>query len=179
MPRIPYPDPENLSDAKRAALAGAPHMLNIAKMLMHAPDPFWAPMRALGFATIRDTTIPDALRELLILRVAYLARSEYELFHHEAIAAAIGLPPEKCAAMRTGDYAALDDAERTIARFVTELVERTAPSDETLAAARGLFDDATLFEMILLVGNYWTLSRVAAVSGVEKDAAPVTGWAGR
>lgn len=177
MSRIPYPDPETVSAEKRAVLDGAEgRVLNVSRMAMHAPDPLWLLQRRLGRAAIYDTTLDDRLREMLILRVAYLCRSDYELFHHLSIAENLGVTAEQRDAMRSGDFSGLTAQERALADFVTEVVRDVSPSDATLQAARAEFSLTHIFEMVVLIGSYMLTARVAAVGGVEPDADAVTGW---
>lgn len=174
--RIPYPDPETLSDEKRRIYDSFSPMLNIMKILMVAPDPFWRGQRALGRSAVVDTTISDQHRELLVLRVAYLSESDYELYHHLPLGRNAGLSDAKCEAMRTGDFAALDDRERALAQFVTETVLNVSPGDETLAAMQAHFADPQIMEIVLIVGYYMMIARVIGVSGIQRDETAVQNW---
>jgi len=174
--RIPYPDPETLSEEKRKIYDTFSPMLNIMKILMVAPDPFWRGQRALGRSAVIDTTISDQHRELLVLRVANLSESDYELYHHLPLGRNAGLSDAKCDAMRTGDFAVLDASERALAQFVTETVLNVSPSDEALAAMQAHFADPQIMEIVLIVGYYMMIARVIGVSGIEMDAAAVQSW---
>jgi len=180
MMRIPYPPIESLSEAKRAVVGdGYETMLNISRALLHLPDAFWLAQRGLARATIYDATIGDATRELVILRVAALSSSEYELFHHLSIAAKVGVASTTRDAMCSGDFTALPSKERTLAEFVTELVRDVSPGDAALAAMRNHFSDGQLFEIVAVVGYYMLIARIAAVAGIPKDVAAVSAWPGR
>lgn len=175
--RIPYPDPDTLSAAKRAVLEGAAgRVLNVSRMAMHATDALWLAQRQLGQAAVYESTLDPRLREMLILRVAYLSESDYELFHHLSIAEASGVTATQRDAMRTGDFSQLTVEERALAGFVTEVVRDVAPSDAALQAARDAFGLPLVFEMIVVIGSYMLTARVAAASGVERDEIAVTGW---
>lgn len=177
MPRIPYPDPADLSEEKRQALArGGPAALNISRMYLHNPDILWKGQLGLAVASVRGTTIDHRLREVLILRVAHLSRSDYELFHHESLARNLGLTGPEMEALRTGDFTALGSQEAALARFVTEVVERVSPSDEALAALREHFPDAQVIEITTIVGYYMMLARVAAVGGIEIEDQAIKSW---
>ena len=177
MSRIPYPDPETLSAEKREILSGAAgRVLNVSHMAMHAPDALWLAQRRLGRATVYESTLDEKLRELLILRVAYLCGSDYELFHHLSIAENVGVTADQRDAMRTGDFSCLSKQERALADFVTEVVRDVSPSDATLRAAREVFSLTHIFEMVIMIGGYMTTARMAAVGGVEPDEIAVTGW---
>jgi alkylhydroperoxidase family enzyme len=112
----------------------------------------------------------------MILRLAYIWNSEYELFHHLAIARNLGLTEEKIAALESGEFAALDDQERAIAQFATEVWHDVSPSDKTLAAVRAFLPDSTIFEMIPVMASYFITARVVAIGGVEIDGEPVGVW---
>lgn len=176
MNRIPYPDPETLSAAKRALLDGASGVLNVSRMAMHATDALWLAQRRLGQAAVYESTLDERLREMLILRVAYLSDSEYELFHHLSIAEHAGVTAEQRDAMRTGNFAQLTADERALANFVTEVVRDVRPSDETLQTVRDAYGLPLVFEMIVLIGSYMLTARVAAASGVECDEVAVSAW---
>jgi alkylhydroperoxidase family enzyme len=177
MTRFPYPDPDSLSEAKRTVLAGTQgRVLNVSRMAMHAPDALWLGQRQLGRAAVYESTLDERLRELLILRVAYLSKSDYELFHHLSIAKNLGVTAEQIDAMRTGDFARLSKDEQALAQFVTEIVANVSPSDATLERARASFPTEQLFEMVVLCGSYMLTARMAALGGVEFDDAPVASW---
>jgi alkylhydroperoxidase family enzyme len=177
MSRIPYPDPNTLSPAKREAMAlFGEKTLNVSRMSMHAPEKHWAAQRALGFASLQTTTIEPRLRELIILRVAYLSGSDYEAYHHESLAAREGLGEADFAALKTGDVSGFSPLEQDVCRFVSELVQQVSPSDETLAAIRARLPDERVFEIVLIVGAYMLTARVAAVGGVELDPQPIGAW---
>lgn len=174
--RIPYPDPATMSEEKRDIYERFSPMLNIMKILMVAPDPFWKGQRALGRSAVVDITISEQHRELLVLRVAYLSKSDYELYHHLPLGRNAGLSEAKCEAMRTGDFAGLDAAERALAVFVTETVTEITPSDATLADMRAHFSDAQVLEVTLIIGYYMMIARVIGVTGIGTDEAAVESW---
>jgi 4-carboxymuconolactone decarboxylase len=177
VPRIPYPDPDTLSEEKRKILKDqGSRVLNVSKMVMHTPDAFWAPQRALGRAAIFDTSLGARLREIIILRVAHLSNSDYELFHHNSIASNIGVTDAELAALKTGDVGALPPEEQSVIRFVNELVENVSPSDKTLAELRGFYADPQVFEILFIACTYMAVARVIAVGGVELEESAVVGW---
>ncbi len=82
------------------------HLLNITKMTLHVPDKIWEPHAHLARATVRDAVLEKVYREMIIVRVGYLEKSEYELCHHRSIAANIGIPAEQ--PRRAGERGRLD-----------------------------------------------------------------------
>ena len=177
MSRIPYPDRTQLSETKLGFL-DTPNRrtLNVVRMAMHTPEVLWARQRDLSIAAVFDTTIDPRLREVLILRVGALSNSAYELHHHRSIARQLGMDDAVIQAIEIGDYAALDEEARVVAQFTSELVVDVSPSDATLAAARALFSDALIFEMIAIIGVYMMTARVIGVGGCEIDDVAVSSW---
>jgi len=178
MNRIPYPQPEDLSDAKRAYLENPNlRVLNIARISMHAPDPIWRATVDMAIAVVTNTISDDRLREIMVLRVAYLSKSRYELFHHVSLARSLGFSDAEMAALESGDFTALSPRYRLVAQFTTEVVRDVDPSDETIAAMRAEFTDEHIYEMLGIIGSYMSAARVAAVARIEDDDIAVTSWA--
>jgi alkylhydroperoxidase family enzyme len=169
MSRIPYPDVETLSAEKKAVLAGKGPVLNISKMIMHTPNELWLVWRDFARTAAYKPSLNPALRELCILRVAYLSRSDYEVLHHFQTALDHGASREKCLAMQTGALDVLTPQERAVIAFVGEIVQNVSPSDETLAELRKTCSDDVIFEIIMLVGAYMIMARVIATAGVGPE----------
>lgn len=177
MSRIPLPELSELSDAKRAyASELGPRLLNVVHMSMHTPDGLWERQRDFAAGTVMLPSMKPLQREVLILRVAYLSRCPYELYHHVSIARNLGMSEATLQALESGDFAALDHEERAIAQFTTEVVRDVTPTDKTLAEIRALFSDALVFEMIAIIGNYMMTARIVGVSGCEPEGTAVAGW---
>src|SRR6478609_3819559 len=108
MSRIPYPDLADLSDEKRAyADLLGPRMLNVVRMSLHTPHGLWEAQRDLAGGSVMKATLDPRSREVLILRVAWLSKSDYELHHHLSIARNLGMSEAVLSALETGNYAAL------------------------------------------------------------------------
>lgn len=178
MARLPYPDLDAVSAEKQQAVGWPGRKpLNVTHMALHAPDKLWRAHYAQKMAMVYATSLDPWLREVLILRVAHLAKSDYELNHHISISANLGFTPAQQDALRTQDYADLTPEERAVAQFTDEVVTQLRPSDETLATARELFGDPLIIEMTILIGSYWGTAMMVGVTGVEPDHAPVKSWA--
>lgn len=96
---IPYPDPSTLPADLRDVLANKPH--NVYRMIMHTPD-LARGYLAMAQSTLRESALPDPLRELVILRVGHRYQAPYELFHHEKMARAAGLSEAAISAAGVG-----------------------------------------------------------------------------
>ncbi|MEZ5743856.1 MAG: carboxymuconolactone decarboxylase family protein [Sphingomonadaceae bacterium] len=169
MPRIPYPDAEDLTDDVRAAIGRNP--ANVIRMLAGLSPGVYKGFGAFTNSLFKSSALPATLRELAIVRVGHLCGSAYEVFQHEAFARFIGMPGSQLDAIRIGDPASpeFDEAERAVLAFTDDVVRNVRASDETLAALRQHLDDALVLDLIMVIGAYMTVSRFLETTGVEID----------
>lgn len=168
MPRIPYPDVATLPELVQQRLAAVP--LNVVRICAHASVPLFDAQGRLGAAVADPKVLDPRLREAVILRVAHLSNSPYELHHHVSLGKAAGLNQAELDALAAGDYAALDPLLGAAARFTEEVVTRISPSDATLRALRALVPDQIVVNIVLTIGCYMSIARLIAVTGIELDA---------
>jgi 4-carboxymuconolactone decarboxylase len=167
MPRIPYPEVSTLPESTQRTLQAVP--LNVVRINAHASQPLFEAQGQLGRA-IADTDVLDPrLRETVILRVAYLSNSEYELHHHIPLGRAAGLTEAELAAISSRNYGALVPTLAAAAQFTDEVVMQLSPSDETLANLRKVASDQVLVNIVLTIGCYMSIARLIAVTGIEPD----------
>lgn len=168
MPRIPYPVVSRLPEIMQKTLASVP--LNVVRICAHASLPLFEAQGALGRAVASPEVLEPALRETVILRVAHLSNSDYELHHHIALARAAGLTEGELAAIASGSYAGLDTLRAAAASFTDEVVTQLSPSDATLQRLRELASDQLVVNIVLTIGCYMSIARLIAVTGIERDA---------
>ena len=175
--RIPYPSVKNLSAAKHARVFDPARkiLLNVSRMVLHASDGLWSAQAALGRATI-EADLDRRLREMVILRVAHLQRSDYELFHHRELARRMGVTDAEIEAILSDDLTALAPPDHALIAFASEVIRDVSPSDGALADMRRHYSDQFLFDIVVLIGSYMLTARIAAVGGVAVEDQPVTSW---
>ncbi len=178
MSRIPYPSMDDLSEVKRRRIfhPSRKYILNVSRMALHMPDALWDAQAELGRRTTYECEMLPRLREIVVVRIGWLQQSEYELFHHHAIALNAGVTEEEIAALQTDDLSIFSKEEQALIAYTSEVTMNVSPSDETLAAARACYPDSLLFEVIGLIGSYMMTARLAAVGGVENDEEAVAKW---
>jgi 4-carboxymuconolactone decarboxylase len=167
MPRIPYPDVSKLPESVQKTLVAVP--LNVVRMCAHASVPLFDAQGQLGRAVAIPEVLDPKLRETVILRVAHLSNSGYELHHHISLARGAGLTDADLTAIAGQNYAALAPLLGAAARFTDEVVTQISPSDETLASLRKLASDQIVMNIVLTIGCYMSIARVIAVTGAELD----------
>ena len=170
MSRIPLVDPEQQPGPIRDFMArrGA---LNVFRTLANAPDVFvgWTQMVDELFDS---PTFSLRNRELVILRVARLQNSRYELSQHIGIAREAGLSEQQISAIvETDDFdgAEFDDTESLLLAVVTELCTTRRLGDQSFAAARSTFGDEGITELLMLVSCYFGLALVLNAVDVDLD----------
>ena len=101
-------------------------------------------------------------REIVIDRTCALTGCEYEWgVHIAAFAAAARLTEAEIRATITGDMAPWSAAERALIATVDALHHRASLSGAEFAALRAHYDEAQIFEVLLLAGFYRTVAYVA------------------
>ena len=154
MPLAPLPaDVEEVLRNRGAA------QVNLYRALANAP----AISRAwLGFlwALRDDCDTPRSLRELLILRTAVRHSSAYEWHHHEAMALAAGLSPEKVAAVASWqDFPEFDPAERAVLSLTDAICDGDV-REEIWQEATRWFEPGELVELVVTAAAYVMVPRV-------------------
>jgi alkylhydroperoxidase family enzyme len=122
------------------------------------------------FRAIRhDSRTPRSLRELMILRAAWLARSEYEWAQHLKMARRAGVREAQIGAL--GDWRAascFDDKERA-ALALTDAVTAGSVPDALYAEISRHFGHAEYVELCLTAAAYSMVSRMLEAIRVELD----------
>ena len=103
--------------------------------------------------------LPSRLRELIIMRLAWLAKCEYAYFQHYRISTTqAGITPQEIVAVRDWRKSKLfGPAERAVLAAADDTTEHGKISDAVWAeCARELNEPAVLVEMVVAIGN-WTM----------------------
>jgi 4-carboxymuconolactone decarboxylase len=148
--------------------ADAPDLPGILGLFGHNPrlTAAWLNFNAVLLET---PTIEARDRELLILRVAWGARSAYEWTQHLRLGATVGLTPEELAAVPDTDHEVWSARQRTLLRAADEMVARQRVSDETWELLTLEFDEGQLLELLFVIGAYNCLAMVLNSVGLEPD----------
>jgi alkylhydroperoxidase family enzyme len=117
-----------------------------------------------------ETSLPARDRELLILRIAWLCRSDFELRWHVLRGHAVGLVDEEIKRVAEGPNAAgWNDFEATLLRAVDELFRDTMVGEETWNALAKRYDKRQMMDLLFTVGQYNMLAMFLNSAGVQLD----------
>jgi 4-carboxymuconolactone decarboxylase len=162
-PRLPYIDPAEVAPALRAELEQLPFD-GMLQTVAHARSLF-APWRALTAAILSETELPPDLRQVAILRVAGLSTgAEYVEADQVEISQALGVEEERIEAALAGTATSGDDG--LVLRFTEGVVVDGAPDQLTWEEVAGRFSPQEIVELLMTIGQYMTLCRIAATVGV-------------
>jgi len=103
--------------------------------------------------------LPGRVREILILRMAWLRHSECEFLAHVAIGRRVGLDDADVERIQIGPEApGLASADADLLRAVDELKADARIGAQTWARLSGQFDTQQLLELVFIVGCYEVLA---------------------
>lgn len=124
-------------------------------------------MSAMSGALLREGSLEAGHREMIIVRVGYVENSIYEVVQHASLAESVGVPKAKIDNLACEKPRGLDSAERALMTFVDEQLATSRASDEALADMRAHFSESQIVEAILVIGNWWMISRMMETSGAQ------------
>lgn len=120
---------------------------------------------------LNATTLSVRQRELLLMRIGVLCRSEYEWAAHSRLGRQAGMTDADVARIVSGpDSSGGDALETALLRATDELYRDDRVADTTwTAVAKGL-DATQLLDMLIAVGGYRATSMAINSAGVQLDA---------
>lgn len=172
-PRLAPLAEEEWDEEVRGLLAGTGlgggQPLHIFTTLAHHPKLLkrWL---VFGNHVLAKSSLPPRERELAILRIGWLCRSEYEWGQHALIARACGVSDEEITRVTEGpDAPGWDPFEAALLRAVDELHADAFIGDVTWRALAGRYDVRQLIDLIFAVGQYTLVSMALNTLGVQRD----------
>lgn len=164
---VTEPDEEQAALLAKTLLTKDGRPLNLFATLAHNPL-LLKRFNALGGFFLRHGELPARERELVILRVAARTGSVYEHAQHVAIGEQVGLSRDEID-RAGGPLDAWGEQDRTLLRFVDEMVDSDGAGVTTWEALGEHYSDVQLLELALLVGFYRMLAAFLVVVGVEVE----------
>jgi alkylhydroperoxidase family enzyme len=162
----------NMKQAADRYLSGAPdapRMPNVLAVLMHHPR-LAGPWLAYNSVLLGEGTLSPRYRELLILRVAWRTRSDYEWLQHVQLALRLGLSAGEIEAVSRGAGAdAWTPLESDLLAAADQLLDRYLIDDATWTRLAAHFDARQLMEIAFAVGSYTCLAMAFNSWGLQLD----------
>jgi len=175
-PRIEPMDPASAPPAVREQLdklvaggLGDGRVINIFRTLAHHPE-LMRRWLVFGNHVLSKSTLPARERELAILRVGYLCRSEYEWGQHVLIARRCGISDAEIARVAAGpDAAGWSPADAAILRAADELHGDQMIGDATWAELAKTWNRQQLMDLVFAIGQYHLVAMALNTFGVQRD----------
>lgn len=174
MARVPLLDVEDspalkdLTDRIRAARRG--RVINVYRLLLHSP-----PLAETWFehnnAVRWNTGLDGRLRELVIIRIGYLARARYVVGQHvPKLALAEGLYLPECEALKDWqDSNLFSPRDRAVLAYTDAMTRAIEVPDAVFEPLREYFDDRQLVELTVLIGTYAMHVRVFEALNLDPE----------
>lgn len=161
MARLSYADLEHpkAKQLVQQIIAERGSVLHLYQMLLHSPP------IARGWLThltgIRQQGIlPGALREMVIMRVAYLNRAPYEADQHAPIALKEGLSQAQLDALEDrSDDSLFSDRERAVLAYTDAMTLNVQVEDPVFNNIKQHFNDQEIVELTATIATYNMVSR--------------------
>jgi 4-carboxymuconolactone decarboxylase len=134
--------------------------------MLHSPA-VGGPLQRLGAALRYESSLPDVVRELVILAVAAHHDSAYERVAHQRVAERLGVGEATFAAIEAGEAPASFPEARAALDLARAILAGTLPDESQLEQLHGDLGDALIFEVSTLVGYYSTLAVQLALFDVR------------
>ena len=167
-PRVPPLSDAEIDPELRERFGGGP-ILNIFRSLANHPK-LTKRWLVFGNHVLGHNTLAPRERELVILRIGWLCRAEYEFGQHVVIARAAGVSDAEIERVVAGPDApgwdAVDGAQQ---RGVDELHGDAFVGDATFAALQQRYDIRQILDLIFCVGQYQLVSMALNTLGVQLD----------
>jgi alkylhydroperoxidase family enzyme len=166
--KVPLPDESQLASEIRERLEQLP-ALNVFKMMANVPASFHSLIDFAMSLLIRGK-FDQRKREIAVLRVAHVTRSNYEWMHHVRVGKGVGVSEEEIAKIAVdGPVTSLDPEGNLLCRTADEITRDVRLSDEALAALLERYGVRQATELILCVSYFNMLSRFLESTRVELE----------
>ena len=162
MARIPFPNPDDpaVCTLARQIIDERGELLDLYRALLSSP-PFAEGWLRLMTAVRQRSSLPGAMRELIILRVAVINGATYEAEQHRDIALANGVSAQQINAL--GQWAAYPDLfserERAVLALTDQMTIDIRVDDEVWGAVSRHWSTRETVELVATVASYNMVSR--------------------
>ena len=168
MARLPYLEPDQVAPEYRDMLK---RNTNLHKLLVTSPDMARAFNGVGGFIRFKSKLDPR-LRELAILQVGWMERSEYEFTHHVKIGKEFGVTDEDIQGLfaeTEGKPSKLEPLAKAILKGAREMVRDIGMSESTFAEIKKDLSNEHMTDLVLTIAFYCAVVRVLATMKIDNE----------
>ena len=168
MARLPYLDAEQLPPEQRELLK---RPINLTRLLVNSPGMARA-FGGIGNYIRHKSTLDPRLRELAILQVGWLEKSEYEFTHHVKIGKEFGVTDEDIQGLfleTEGKPSKLEPLVKAILKGAREMTRNIGMSDATFAEIKQHLSNEHMTDLVLIIAYYCAVVRVLATMKIDNE----------
>lgn len=171
-PRITTLEKSEWTDEQAALLA--PYetpvgVLNIYRTLGRKPKAARA-FLTWGRYVLRESSLGDRLKEMVILRIGWLCKSGYEFAQHSRLAARAGMTAEEIERIKAGpDADGWINEERAILKAAGELHATHFISDDTWRSLGAFLSDEQRMDLVYIIGHYTQVCMILNTFGIQLE----------
>ena len=168
MARLPYLEADQVAPEYRDMLK---RNTNLHKLLVNSPDMARA-FNGVGNYIRFKSSLAPRLRELAILQVGWLAKSEYEFTHHVRIGKEFGVTDDDIAGLiaeTDGKPSKLEPLAKVILKGAREMTRDMAMSEATFAKIKRELSNEQMVDLVLTIAFYCAVVRVLATMKIDNE----------
>jgi len=136
-------------------------------ILLHSPD-LAARVAHTGAYVRFDITMPESLKETVIITAAAHQKSQYEFAAHARLARQAGVSDATIKAIADGTAPnGLSGDEEILVRYTTELLRNRKITDATFNAVKDKWGEKGVVDVTTLIGHYLLVAQILAAFDVE------------
>lgn len=168
MARVPYRSKADLKPENQELLA---REINLNRALVNSPGASRAFSRLGGYIR-NQSTLDGRLRELAILQVGYVARSEYEYSHHIKIGHDFGVSDDDVRAIAVetaGGVSNLEPLARAVLRGARQMAAGEAIDDATFQTLSEALGPEHLTDLAVTISFYCGVVRLLQTLGIDVE----------
>src|SRR5580704_7357926 len=156
MARLPYLEPDQVAPEYRDMLK---RNTNLHKLLVNSPDMARA-FSGMGSYIRFKSKLDPRLRELAILQVGWMEKSEYEFTHQDI---------QNLFLETEGKPSKLEPLAKAILRGAREMVRDLAMADATFAEIKKQLSNEHMTDLVLTIAFYCAVVRVLATMKIDNE----------
>lgn len=168
MARLPYLDADQLPVEQRDLLK---RPINLTRLLVNSPGMAKA-FHGIGGYIRNKSTLNPRLRELAILQVGWMEKSEYEFTHHVKIGKEFSVTDEDIQNLfleTEGKSSKLEPLAKAILKGAREMVRDLAMTDATFAEIKASLSNEHMTDLVLTIAFYCAVVRVLATMKMDNE----------